>query len=256
MKEIENNRYCSMIEDLLPLYVEGLISEDTKKEIETHLKNCNKCSDVLKELQKTEVFDLEIEKTTQEDSNGEIKEKEIKCIKNIKRRTTLKIIISIVITCILFVVAINLWNTYRIIQDEDGKWILYNFNTGNIKQGMEYTHILMEYKAYKEYKVDLNENNVIENGESTEKQETVEHYVLLTFNKEAICVNARQIISGYEEEELQSVYEWYVNTWKNSNPNVKIQNGKLYMDENVYVGKTKEKIINSSKGYNAKITEF
>lgn len=250
MKEIENNRYCSMIEDLLPLYVEGLISEDTKKQIEIHLKNCNKCSEILKELQKNEVFDLEIEKTTQEDSNDGIKEKEIKCIKNIKRRTTVKIISSVIITCILFVIALNLWNTYRIIQDEDGKWILYNFNTGNIKQGMEYTHILMEYKAYK---TELNGNNVIKNEESIE---TVEHYVLLTFNKGNICVNARQIISGYDEDELQSVYEWYANTWEDSNPNIKIQNGKLYMDENLYVGKTKEKIINSSKDYNAKITEF
>lgn len=252
MKEIENNRYCSMIEDLLPLYVEGLISEDTKKEIETHLKNCNKCSEILKELKKNEVFDLEIEKTTQEDSNEEIKEKEIKCIKNIKRKMALKIIISIVITCIVFIVAINIWNTYRIIQDEDGKWILYNFNTGNIKQGMEYTHILMEYKAYK---ISLNKN-ITENKENTEDSDTVEHYVLLTFNKDDVCINARQIISGYNQEELQDVYELYVTTWKNSNPNVKVQNGKLYMDENVYVGKTKEKIINSSKDYNAKITEF
>ena len=48
MKEIENNRYCSMIEDLLPLYVENLVSEDTKKEIEEHIKKCNKCSEELK----------------------------------------------------------------------------------------------------------------------------------------------------------------------------------------------------------------
>lgn len=88
------------------------------------------------------------------------------------------------------------------------------------------------------------------------KKETVKHYVLLTFNKNTICVNARTIISGYDEKELQSVYEWYVDSWKYSNSNVKIENGKLYMNENVYVGKTKEKIIANSKDYNAKITEF
>lgn len=247
MKEIENNRYCSMIEDLLPLYIEGLISEDTKNEIEVHLKNCDKCSKALEEIKKDGGLDLE--KTTQDDSE-EIKEKEINCIKNIKRRTTLKIIISIIITCIIFGIGIKLWNTYRFIQNEDGKWILYNFDTGNIKQGMDYTHLLMEYTDSK-----------IRIGEDIEKniennKEMVEYSVILTFDKENICINARQIISGYSEEELQQVYENYVNNWEYSNPNVKIQEGKLYMNENVYVGKSKEKIIKMAEDYNAKLTEY
>ena len=159
MKEIENNRYCSMIEDLLPLYVENLVSEDTKKEIEEHIKKCNKCSEELKKISQDEGFNLN--KQVQEEFNKETKEKEIKCIKNIKRKIIFKITISIIITCILFVVGINIWNTYRFVQDEDGKWILYNFNTGNIKQGMDYTHILMEYTGYK---VGLNENQILNGG--------------------------------------------------------------------------------------------
>lgn len=247
MKEIENNRYCSMIEDLLPLYVEDLISEDTKKEIETHLKNCNKCSEILKTIQQDEVFD--IEKTMQENSDIETKEKEIKCIKNIKRKIGLKIIISIAITCIVLLVGINLWNTYRFIQDEDGKWILYNFRTGNIKQGMDYTHIVMEYTGYK---AGLKENEMLNGG----NKETVEHCIIFTFNEKDICVNARQIISGYDNEEVQDVYEWYIKNWEDSTTNIKVENGKLYMNENKYVGKTKEIIIKNSEDYNAKITEF
>lgn len=247
MKEIENNRYCSMIEDLLPLYVENLVSEDTKREIENHIKKCNKCSEILKTMQKDGVFNLE--ETVQQDSNKETREKEIKCIKNIKRRIAFKIIISVLITCIVFLVGINLWNTYRIIQDEDGKWILYNFNTGNIKQGMDYTHILMEYNGYK---VDVNGNKMLEGG----NKETVEHYIILTFDKKDICVNARQIISGYDNEELQAVYEWYISNLERSTTNVKIENGKLYMNVNNYVGKTKEKLIKNAEDYNAKITEF
>ena len=247
MKEIENNRYCSMIEDLLPLYVENLVSEDTKKEIENHIKKCNKCSKILKTMQKDGVFNLG--ETVQEDANKEAREKEIKCIKNIKRRIAFKIIISVLITCIVFLVGINLWNTYRIIKDEDGKCILYNFNTGNIKQGMDYTHILMEYNGYK---VDVKGNKMLEGG----NKETVEHYIIVTFDKKGICVNARQIISGYDNEELQAVYEWYINNWERSTTNVKIENGKLYMNVNNYVGKTKEKLIKNAEDYNAKITEF
>ena len=248
MKQIENNRYCSIIEDLLPLYVEDLVSKDTRQEIEEHIKRCNKCAEILKTMQKDGAFNTE--EIIKEDSNKDVIEKEIKCIKNIKRKIAFKVIISIVITCIIFIIAINLWNTYRIIKDEDGKWILYNFNTGNIKQGPDYTNMLMEYT---ENKLDLNGNNIIENNVN---KETVEHYILLTFNKKDICVNAREIISGYDEEELQTAYKWYADTWKHSHSNVKIENGKLYMNSNFYVGKTKDKLINNSKDYEAKITEF
>ena len=183
----------------------------------------------------------------------EIRKKEIKCIKNIKRKITLKIIISVLITCVLFIIGLYLWNTYRFIQDENGKWILYNFNTGNIKQGKDYTHIIMEYKAYK---VKLEKINLMEDSADTEEKEMVEHQVLLTFNKEDICINAREIISGYAEDELEDVYEWYVNGWKNNvTSNEKIENGKLYMNDNTYVGKTKEQLIKNSKSYNAQLTE-
>lgn len=247
MKEIENDRYCYIIEDLLPLYVENLVSKDTKKEIEKHLKKCNKCSQELKKISEEEIFNFE--EKSQEEFNKETREKEIKCIKNIKRRITFKVIIAIIITCIIFVIGINIWNTYRFIKDEDGNWILYNFNTGNIKQGMDYTHLLIEYTGYK---VGLEENQILNGG----NKETVQHFVILTFDKNNVCINARQIISGYKEDELQNVYEWYINNWEKSTTNIKIENGKLYMNENKYVGKTKERCITNAEDYNAKIIEF
>lgn len=247
MKEIESDRYCSIIEDLLPLYVEDLVSSDTKMEVENHIKKCEKCAKVLNTIRKDGAFDLE---ESNEENNTEIREKEIKCIKNIKRKIAFKVIIGIIITCIIFVVGINLWNTYRFIQDEDGKWILYNFKTGNIKQGINYTHILAEYTGYK---AGLKENEILNGG----NKETVEHSIILTFNEKDVCVSARQIISGYKEDEVQQVYNYYRENWENSVKNVKVENGKLYTNENVYIGKTKEKLINNlKKGYNAKIIEF
>ena len=246
MKEIESDRYCSIIEDLLPLYVEDLVSSDTKKEIENHIKKCEKCAKVLNTIRKDGAFDLE---ESNEENNTETREKEINCIKNIKKKIAFKVIISIIITCIIFVVGINLWNTYRFIQDEDGKWILYNFKTGNIKQGMDYTHIVMEYTGYK---AGLKENEILNGG----NQETVEHCIIFTFNEKDICVNARQIISGYDNEELQDVYKWYEKNWEDITTNIKVENGKLYMNESKYVGKTKERIIKNSEDYNAKIIEF
>ena len=41
---------CSVIEDMLPLYKEELLSEDSKTLVEEHLKECSKCQAYLKEL--------------------------------------------------------------------------------------------------------------------------------------------------------------------------------------------------------------
>lgn len=41
---------CSLIEDLLPLYCDGVCSEDSRRVIESHLKNCPKCSGLLQKM--------------------------------------------------------------------------------------------------------------------------------------------------------------------------------------------------------------
>lgn len=50
---------CRVIEDLLPLYVDGVCSEESSKMIETHICQCESCKSVLKELQ-TEIVTNEI----------------------------------------------------------------------------------------------------------------------------------------------------------------------------------------------------
>ncbi|MGM9975061.1 MAG: zf-HC2 domain-containing protein [Clostridiaceae bacterium] len=44
---------CSVIEDMLPLYKEELLSEDSKVLVEEHLKECSKCQAYLKDLNST-----------------------------------------------------------------------------------------------------------------------------------------------------------------------------------------------------------
>lgn len=41
---------CNIIQDLLPLYVEQLVSEKSKMEIKEHLKECNQCRKIYKEM--------------------------------------------------------------------------------------------------------------------------------------------------------------------------------------------------------------
>ena len=34
---------CNVIQDIMPLYVDEIVSEDTKKLVEEHLKECEDC---------------------------------------------------------------------------------------------------------------------------------------------------------------------------------------------------------------------
>ena len=83
---------CEMIKDLLPLYEEDLVSEQTKQEIEEHLKSCANCSSIYDPpLPKIEV---------------PINEQEKKGLKQLKRMLTgqqyFAIFISLIVAVYLF----------------------------------------------------------------------------------------------------------------------------------------------------------
>lgn len=43
---------CNLVEDLMPLYIDDLVSDDTKKDIEIHLAECEKCRKMYEELKR------------------------------------------------------------------------------------------------------------------------------------------------------------------------------------------------------------
>ena len=50
---------CNIIEDLLPLYVEDAVSEDSRQLVEEHLKECVSCRKMLEEI-KTKYWEIRI----------------------------------------------------------------------------------------------------------------------------------------------------------------------------------------------------
>ena len=46
---------CEMIEDLIPLYIEGDVSDATKKIVEEHIKDCKNCSTLAGEYSNDEL---------------------------------------------------------------------------------------------------------------------------------------------------------------------------------------------------------
>ena len=51
-----NKITCNVIKDILPLYIDGVVSEDTQKIVEEHLEECSLCRDEINKLKKTLVI--------------------------------------------------------------------------------------------------------------------------------------------------------------------------------------------------------
>ena len=43
---MERELACEIVKDLLPLYVDEMVSDVSKKSIESHLENCTECNEI------------------------------------------------------------------------------------------------------------------------------------------------------------------------------------------------------------------
>ena len=84
---------CEIYEDLLLLYEDGLCSEDTKKLVEEHLAECERCSSYLKKMQLPEEMTQE-EVNREESEEDTLAEKESiqKSFRKIRRRWALSLL--------------------------------------------------------------------------------------------------------------------------------------------------------------------
>ena len=89
---------CKIIEDLLPLYHDGVCSEESKIVVREHLKDCERCKDFLNTIT-NETFEMDV--------NSNIEESRVNSLKLLKKRllrkniiiSLLSIVGSIVILC-------------------------------------------------------------------------------------------------------------------------------------------------------------
>lgn len=90
---MNNKEKCEIIKDLLPNYVDNLISEETKKFIESHLKECKECNKTYENMKK------HIEK-----ENQNLK-KEVKYAKKYNRK--IKILLFIIFFILLTIFSLT-----------------------------------------------------------------------------------------------------------------------------------------------------
>lgn len=92
-----NKINCNVIGDLLPLYVDGAVSEDTKKLVEEHLAECEECKKTAEDMGKELV--LPVHETVAAAETSFLQ----KMKKNLTKRKILTAVVSVLVTAVVFV---------------------------------------------------------------------------------------------------------------------------------------------------------
>ena len=88
---------CSLIQDLLPLYHDGVCSEESNKIIEAHLSECSSCKDYYNSL-------CEADEIFAAPQNAELEMKKAASFRSIKRKIRKKQIFVVVLAFAIFAV--------------------------------------------------------------------------------------------------------------------------------------------------------
>ena len=94
---------CSVIKDLLPLYIENITSEESKKAVEEHLKNCKSCRSIFENMQDNSKETLTF--------NNESDQMFQNYVKAYNRRSRVRTAIFVVIAILIFLLC---WTKTRI----------------------------------------------------------------------------------------------------------------------------------------------
>lgn len=92
-----NDISCKAIADILPLYAENMVSDDTRALVETHLENCETCRLALAALQT---------KPALPQDDGQM-------LKKLHKKLLFQKVKMAAIACAVLVVLLSLWGTYR-----------------------------------------------------------------------------------------------------------------------------------------------
>lgn len=209
---------CKIIQDLLPNYIENLTSRETNEYIENHLEECGECLKILKGMGEEITLDKIDEK------------KKIDYLKKIKHRNKLIIGIILAIAILLIIILIKFFTSVGgVAIDENGN--------------PEY------YQAFKEWITGENKlttskvTNILVKSKGNELETTM----IMTFDKNNVCIGARYCIEGYTREEVLKKYNDLKDVGNQEIPvitNVMMNEDKIIYNYNYWNGKNKEEVLN------------
>ncbi|MBP7343543.1 MAG: zf-HC2 domain-containing protein [Clostridia bacterium] len=112
---------CNVIKDLLPLYLENMLSGDSRIIVEEHIEQCQKCKDHLNEMRNTNGMPVD------RDTSPLIKIRSTLLKKKIQIA-----IFSVLLSMILFVVAFSFLTAPEYIQYSEGSVIINEIGNGSV----------------------------------------------------------------------------------------------------------------------------
>lgn len=139
---------CSIVRDLLPLYFENMVSEDTAVFVKEHLENCSDCTAEFECLKSGRQIDKAA--TTQIGND-------INVITAVKKKIAKRIFKIVAAVCLVFIVLFSIIMLYTSIS--------YPVTKDNIslsaKTDDEYTYIILETKAGKSLSFDSKTEDIL-----------------------------------------------------------------------------------------------
>lgn len=167
---------CKIVQDLLPAYIDNVLSEETKLYVEEHLKSCDECKKVYDEMN----FDLQKEDV----KNTEI----VKTIKKYKRKiVTLKVFVIIVILAIIITIISIIGFRFYVVKNTLIKNINYDVS-GNFRIE-EYEESIERYDIHTTTYYGEGKMKKVRGDEVLEYWEGSEHYYIDNENKTYYIVN-------------------------------------------------------------------
>lgn len=249
--EQNNNKNCKIVRDLLPSYMENLLSNESKLFVDEHIDSCSECKKYLDTISK----DIINEKNTEEDIdnlNIDYLKKYRKKLSSLKKILLIIIILIILIIVMVFAKCIYYHNiltstSERITELENSENFLIRRKEISIDYKNNTTDESFSEIYYKDGKYKRVGSWFVMYGEinSTEYLEI--------FHETKSVENIRSNYIPYRKKDLISLYS-HINTYQNLNSNLKkmyvlntisIRTEK-YNDKNCYA----IKIGASDSGYN------
>lgn len=71
---------CNVIRDILPLYAENMVSEDTRKIVEEHINNCDKCKKELEDMKTSIDLPIDTDMTPLKKIKASIRKKKLQAV--------------------------------------------------------------------------------------------------------------------------------------------------------------------------------
>lgn len=141
---------CSIVQDVLPLYLENMVSESTKVFVEEHLESCSDCATELKYLKSGMHIDV---------AETPTREHAVDVITAIKKKISKRILKAVTAVCLVFAVLLGAVLLYTGI----GHPVTKDNISLSTKTDGGYTYIILENEAGKSLYFDSKTEDILNN---------------------------------------------------------------------------------------------